>query len=201
MELKAIPKRKKAKHLIILKEPAVNVDSSKSLNTVVGHEITHILEGTELYDALHQSIVAYAKAKGDYDGRYKAIEKLYEGIEGANIDNELTADLVGDYLFTAEKFIRSLSTEQPGVFKKVYDEIKYLCRVATAGSKEARELEKIKKTFSDIYRDSGKAQKNTTEEGGVRYALGENNGDTNNQRITINMTDSERARILENKKS
>lgn len=150
---------------------AVNVDSSKSLNTVVGHEITHILEGTELYDALHQSIVAYAKAKGDYDGRYKSIEKLYEGIEGADINKELTADLVGDYLFTDENFIRNLSTEQPGVFKKVYDEIKYLCKVATAGSKEARELEKIKKTFSDIYRDSGKAQKNTTEEGGVRYMI------------------------------
>lgn len=152
---------------------AVNVDSSKSLNTVVGHEITHILEGTELYDALHQSIVEYAKAKGDYDGRYKTIEKLYEGIEGADINKELTADLVGDYLFTDENFIRNLSTEQPGVFKKVYDEIKYLCKVATAGSKEARELEKIKKTFSDIYRDSGKAQKNTTEEGGgdVKYSL------------------------------
>ena len=150
---------------------AVNIDSSKSLNTVVGHEITHILEGTELYDALHQSIVEYAKAKGDYDGRYKTIEKLYEGIEGADINKELTADLVGDYLFTDENFIRSLSTEQPGVFKKVYDEIKYLCKVATAGSKEARELEKIKKTFSDIYRDSGKAQKNTTEEGGVKYMI------------------------------
>ena len=150
---------------------AVNIDSTKSLNTVVGHEITHILEGTELYDALHQSIVAYAKAKGDYDGRYKTIEKLYEGIEGADINKELTADLVGDYIFTDENFIRNLSTEQPGVFKKVYDEIKYLCKVATAGSKEARELEKIKKTFSDIYRDSGKAQKNTTEEGGVRYSI------------------------------
>lgn len=152
---------------------AVNIDSTKSLNTVVGHEITHILEGTELYDALHQSIVAYAKAKGDYDGRYKSIEKLYEGIEGADINKELTADLVGDYLFTDENFIHNLSTEQPGVFKKVYDEIKYLCKVATAGSKEARELEKIKKTFSDIYRDSGKAQKSTTEEGGVnvKYSL------------------------------
>ena len=158
---------------------AVNVDSAKSLNTVVGHEITHILEGTELYDALHQSIVEYAKAKGDYDGRYKSIEKLYEGIEGADINKELTADLVGDYLFTDENFIRNLSTEQPGVFKKVYDEIKYLCKVATAGSKEAREFEKIKKTFSDIYRDSGKAQKNTTEEGGVRYSFGVSQSDIN----------------------
>ena len=41
----------------------------------------------------------------------------------------------------------------------------------TSGSKEARELEKVKKVFSDVYRESGTTQKNTTEEGGVRYSI------------------------------
>lgn len=39
----------------------LNIDSSKALNGVVGHEITHILEGTELYDELQTVLFDYAK--------------------------------------------------------------------------------------------------------------------------------------------
>lgn len=141
----------------------VNVQSPKYLNTVVGHEITHILEGTELYDTLQKSIVEYAKSKGDYQGRIDTLKKLYKAEE---IDAELTADLVGDYLFTDKDFIRKLSTENRNIFEKIYDEIKYLCKVATAGSKEARELEKVKKAFEDAYRGNVK-----TESKAVKHSL------------------------------
>ena len=143
----------------------LNIDSAKSLNSVVGHEITHVLEGTELYDALQQTIVEYAKSKGDYQGRYDALAKLYEGVKDANVDAELTADLVGDYLFTDSDFINNLSTNHRNVFQKVYDEIKYLAKVATAGSKEARELEKVKRAFEKAYKESGKAVE------GTKYSL------------------------------
>lgn len=150
---------------------AINVNSSKYLNSVVGHEVTHVLEGTELYDALKESIIEYAKTKGEYQTRYDEIAKLYEGIKDANIEKELTADLVGDYLFTDSDFISKLSTEKPNVFKKIFDEIKYLCKVATAGSKEARQLERVKKAFEKAYRETT-AEKNTAE-GGVRYSINE----------------------------
>ena len=136
---------------------SLNVDSPKYMNTVVGHEITHILEGTELYNSLQETIIEYAKSKGDYDGRIETLTKLYEGVEGADVTAELTADLVGDYLFTDKDFIRKLSTENRNVFQKIYDEIKYLCKVATAGSREARELEKVKRAFAEAYKESGKA--------------------------------------------
>lgn len=149
----------------------LNANSSKWINSVVGHEITHILEGTELYTALQKTITEYAKTKGEYQSRYDALAELYEGVEGANIDNELTADLVGDYLFSDSDFINSLSTEQPNLFKKIYNEVKYLCKVATAGSKEARELEKVKKAFDNAWKESGTAQKNTTDNGSVEYSI------------------------------
>lgn len=34
----------------------VNVSSAKALNSVVGHEITHVLEGTDLYDSLKEAV-------------------------------------------------------------------------------------------------------------------------------------------------
>ena len=148
----------------------LNIDSHKSLNSVVGHEITHVLEGTEVYAALKQVVSEYAKTKGDYQGRYDALAKLYEGVEGADVDAELTADLVGDYLFTDEDFIRNLSVQHRNVFQKIYDEIKYLLKVATAGSKEARELEKVKRAFEKAYQESGKQQ------GDAKYSLSDSDG-------------------------
>lgn len=53
------------------------------------------------------------------------------------------------------------------MFQKVYDEIKYLAKVATAGSKEARELEKVKRAFEKAYKESGKGAE------GTKYSIGE----------------------------
>lgn len=139
----------------------LNVNSAKALNSVVGHEITHVLEGTELYDTLKQTVFDYAKTKGEYQSRYDSLTKLYEGVKDANIDAELAADLVGDYLFTDSDFINNLSTNNRNVFQKIYDEIKYLCKVATAGSKEARELEKVKRAFDKAYKESGEVSNDT----------------------------------------
>ena len=148
----------------------LNIDSAKSLNSVVGHEITHVLEGTELYDTLKQAVFDYAKSKGEYDSRLSKLTETYKSVKDADIDAELAADLVGDYLFTDSDFIHRLSTENRNVFQKIYDEIKYLCRVVTAGSKEARELEKVKKAFEDAYRADNKA------EGGTKYSVSDTDG-------------------------
>lgn len=145
----------------------INVNSAKAWNKVVGHEITHVLEGTELYTELQEMVIEYAKMKGEYQSRYDALANLYKDAENTNIDNELTADLVGDYLFTDEDFINNLSTEKPGIFKKIYNEIKYLLKVATAGSKEAKQLEKVKKTFDKVYKESIDTQSDSN----TKYSL------------------------------
>jgi len=91
------------------------------------------------------------------------------------------ADLVGDYLFSDPDFIRTLSTEHRNVFQKLYDEVKYLCKVATAGSKEARELEKVKKVFAEAYRAE------TALPDQIKYS------------ITVGMSDAERYADLKGK--
>ena len=147
----------------------INIESAKSNNFVVGHEITHVLEGTELYNELQKVLFDYAKSKGDYQGRLDSITNTYKDIEGADVNAELTADLVGDYLFTDNDFVMNLSTKNRNVFQKIYDEIKYLLKVATAGSKEARELEKVKKAFEKAYKESGKTE-------GTKYSLSDSDG-------------------------
>jgi len=131
----------------------INIDSEKAINRIVGHETTHLLEGTKEYTELQEMVKQYATTKGDYDTKLKEITKLYDGVD-ADIEAEVTSDLVGDYLFTDEAFVNNLSTEKPSIFKKIYNEIKHLYKMATAGSKEARQLEKVKKAFDKAYKQN-----------------------------------------------
>ena len=146
----------------------LNLDSDKPLNRTVGHEVTHSLENAKHYEALRDPLFAYAKSKGvDIDAELAKLKAQYAGITDANPEAELVADLVGDYLFNDPDFASHLSTQNRNVFQKVYDEIKYLFKLATAGSKEYRELERVKKAFDDAYREGAK----NTADGGVKYDI------------------------------
>ena len=146
----------------------INLSSRNALNSISGHEITHALEGTEFYDEFAKAAEEYAKAKGEYASRYRDAVKLYRDVEGyegdagfKKIKEEVIADLVGDYLFTDTDFIINLSTKHRNVFMKMWDEIKYLSKIVTAGSEEARKLEKVKKAFEDAYRGESRADSKT----------------------------------------
>lgn len=155
----------------------VNLQSKKALNTVVGHEITHVLEGTNLYDALQGTLKEYATSKGVYDSMFETAKENYKNVYtglteaeyNAKIEQEVTADLVGEYIFSDMDFVRNLSTKNPNVFQKVYNEIKYMLKVATTGSDVEKQLLKAKKIFEDVYRDT---KRNTSEE--VQYAVANN---------------------------
>ena len=54
-------------------------------------------EQAKAYEGLQKAVFAYAQAKGEYQGRYDSLKARYN--EGTNIEQELTADLVGDYIF------------------------------------------------------------------------------------------------------
>lgn len=161
---------------------AVNINSNKALNTIVGHEITHVLEGTELYTELQNAVKQYATTKGEYQARYDAFVKLYKDVDSAVIDNEVTADLVGDYLFTDADFVSRLSVEKPNVFKKIYDEIKYLVKTVT-GTKEEKELAKVKKIFENAYKNSANA-KTSIKESDFKFSFsGEHALNKNNEQL------------------
>lgn len=152
----------------------LNVQSSKAWQSVVGHEITHVLEGTEAYGALQNALYAYANSKGELDSRRTSLSALYQNMD-ADIDAELTADLVGDYLFTDKDFVNHLTGNRT-LFQKVYDEIKYLWSVATG--KEKSEIEKVKAEFDRAWKEYSADTKNDSEakeysDDEVKYSLRE----------------------------
>lgn len=133
----------------------LNLDSAKPLNRIIGHEITHTVEKAKHYEKLRDSLFAYAKSKGvdiDAELEMKALE--YEGVEGTTAEAELVADLVGDYLFSDSDYVRTLSTENRNLAQRIYDEVKYFLTKVTKGSKEERELLKVKHEFEKAFRES-----------------------------------------------
>lgn len=162
-------------------EVLINIDSAKALNTVVGHETTHLLEGpegheTEEYKALRKIAIEYAKSKGEYDTRYKQIERLYEG-ENANIEKELTADIVGDYLFTDEAFVKELSIKQPTLFEKIKNFISDLV-VKFKGTEQEKQLRQLQRSFEKAYKAQG-----TKTAGQTQYSLESSTNENIQQKI------------------
>lgn len=149
-------------------EVLINIDSAKMINTVVGHETTHLLEGTKEYDALKQVAIEYAKTKGDYDARIERLTKLYEGTN-ADIEAELTSDIVGEYLFTDENFVRELSIKQPTVFEKIRNFISDLV-VRFKGTEQEKQLRQLQRTFEKAYKAQG------TQTTDTKYSMSDNQG-------------------------
>lgn len=147
-------------------EVLINIDSAKALNTVLGHETTHLLEGTEEYDALKKIAVKFAKTNGDYQSRIDNLESLYEG-KNADIEAELTADIVGDYLFTNEQFIQELSVQKPTIFQKIKNLISDLV-VKFKGTAQEKQLRELQRKFEKAYKTQTE-QTNT----GTKYSLSE----------------------------
>jgi hypothetical protein len=131
----------------------VNLDS-RAWEFVVGHEVTHAFDKAKSYGNLHEAIKAYAEQKGEWNTRLAEMKELYEG-QNADAEAELVSDLVGEYLFGDADFINNLSTKHQNVFQKMYAEIKHLLKMVTAGSKQARQLERAKHAFEKAMREGG----------------------------------------------
>ena len=142
-------------------EILINAHSEKGLQSIVGHETTHIFDSKDTkgeyskeYQTLQEAAIEYAKAKGIYDGKIQSITEAYGDllVDESQVKEELTADLVGDFLFNDEKFIENLAVKDRNVFQKIYDYIKHVYKVAKAGTKEEKALENLKYQFDKVYK-------------------------------------------------
>lgn len=129
----------------------LNVDSKKSISSLVGHEITHTLKDSAYWNELVDSVRSYARQTPEIVNKYAEVQENYKG---ENIGEEIIADVVGEYLFEEDAFVQNLSTQNQSLFQRIFDEIKYFLKLATAGSKQARDLERVKRTFEKAYRNT-----------------------------------------------
>ena len=141
----------------------INSQTKRALNFVVGHEITHALEKTKHYGKFQKLFLEYAQ--DEYESRYNERAGQYgnkfadDSTFKAKVDQEITGDLTGDYLFTDKNFVTHL-TKDADVFNTVLDEIKYMAKIATTGSQTQRQLLRVQREFERAWRARNNA-KNT----------------------------------------
>ena len=168
-------------------EVIINADSKKALNVILGHETTHLLEGTKEYESLKKALYKLADTKGDLNPLRDSMTKLYDGTN-ANIENEITSELAGEYLYTNQDFINNLATEQPNVFQRIYNYLNHLYKKVTADSKEARQLEEVIYRYKQAY---NKISKPTTQESETNLAVEvESNTLNNDNEVKISSKDN-----------
>ena len=117
----------------------VKWDSNKIVNAVRKAFESCKEENKFNKDEFKEFAKQYATTKGEYDSRLKSTKELYKGVKDANVENEVTADIVGDYLFTDTDFINNLYTEIPNIFKILNEEIKLTNDVTIPLSKKRKD--------------------------------------------------------------
>ena len=147
-------------------EILINAHSDKGIQSIVGHETTHIFDSktkgkgkhamaeySKEYQALQDAAIEYAKVKGIYESKVQSITNAYGSLltNESQIKEELTADLVGDFLFNDEKFIEQLSVKNKNIFQKIYDYIKHAYTIAK-GTDEEKAFEELKNKFEKVYK-------------------------------------------------
>lgn len=108
----------------------IAADSPNPVKTILKHELTHSLEGTQAYTELSKfgSDILVKETGMSLDEIIEAKIGIY-GLSGETLDSngalaELVADYVGDNLFTSEKAIRQLSAEKPSLARRILNWIR-----------------------------------------------------------------------------
>lgn len=135
----------------------INLDSDNPVEFIIGHEVLHNLAKSKAYKNgdLHKAFKSYLGDK-EYARMLEKVEDTYKGTESTP-EEELIANLVGKYVFNEYDFVKHLATNNQDLFHRAWDSIKHLYRMATAGSKEARQLERVKYQFEKAYKEVAKS--------------------------------------------
>lgn len=160
-------------------EILINVHTDKGIQSIIGHETTHIFDSknskgeySKEYQTLQEAAIEYAKTKGIYDSKIKSIIEAYGDllVDETQVREELTADLVGDFLFNDEKFIENLAVKDRNIFQKLYDYIKHAYKMVK-GTDEEKAFENLKHQFEKVYKT---IDTNTNSNTDVKYHISEN---------------------------
>lgn len=96
----------------------INPKSDRSGEFLAIHELTHAI-GT---DEMRNMVQKYRESNTEFNS---AVEKLLGTYEESELNDEALADISGQ-LFSNQEFINNIANTKPSVFRKIYNEIKYL---------------------------------------------------------------------------
>lgn len=173
----------------------IDYDNTKPVQFIFKHELTHYAEGSELYksfvDTVKASKVYQEWIAGKVGGKDTAAVKsakyrqsVIDGYAASGIaltpmqaESELIADFVGDTLFTEdgsglEGILSDMNAKQRKSFVQyIKDFFAYIKNKLSRNQTATSDILRLEKMFNRVLSET--EQKNTADEGGVRYKLQE----------------------------
>lgn len=132
----------------------IAADSPNPVKTILKHELTHSLEGTQAYTELSKFVsdILVKETGMSLDEIIEAKIGIY-GLSGETLDSngalaELVADYVGDNLFTSEKAIRQLSAEKPSLARRILNWIRSM-KAKLFGTNHEKKMAEAERMYHD----------------------------------------------------
>ena len=123
---------------------SINPNSERAGEFILMHEVTHAIETEQMKNL----VMDYASKNLEFAN---AIEDLKQTYGTNDVSDEVLADISGQ-LFGNQEFINNLSTQNPSVFKRIYDAIISLANKITGNSNEALFIRDLKNKWENAYR-------------------------------------------------
>lgn len=151
----------------------INAESENPLAQIVGHELTHSLEGTQEYEELKEQVLTRIdKTQDNLEAERNRIRELYHAnkieLDQAGVDEEIVAQYVEQKLLSDEKAITELATARPTVANKIRMWLdKMLAKMGNHRAKERVFLENAR----NLYRKAMAAAADPAQRNAAAYTM------------------------------
>ena len=131
----------------------INPNSTRAGEFIAVHELTHAI-GT---DEMRNIIQKYRESNAEFD---RAVKSLLQNYNATELTEEAMSDVAGQ-LFGNQEFINNLAQTEPSLFKKIYNEIKYLWHQFTGYKNQDQFINDLQYKWEQAYRNNTKLNDTT----------------------------------------
>lgn len=123
----------------------INPNSTRAGEFIAIHELTHAIGTNEMLNIVN----TYRESNPKFDAEVK---KLLQNYNGEEISEEALSDVAGQ-LFGNQEFINNLAQNNPNMFRRIYNEIKYLWHQFTGYKNKNQFIEDLKFKWEQAYKE------------------------------------------------
>lgn len=134
----------------------INPNSNRAGEFIAIHELTHAI-GT---DSMRNIVNNYMKSNVEF--RTAVNDLLSKSYNSTELTEEAMADVAGQ-LFGNQEFVNNLSQSNPSMFKKIYNEIKYLWHQFRGYKNQNQFIEDLMFKWEQAYRNNKELNQTTNE--------------------------------------
>lgn len=126
----------------------INPNSTKAGEFIAVHELTHAIGN----DSMRNIIETYRKSNTEFNA---AVENLLQNYDSTELTDEALSD-VSAQLFGNQEFINNVSQKSPNIFKRIYNEVKYLWHQFRGYKNQDQFIDDLYYKWTQVYNNNNK---------------------------------------------